>query len=75
MTTKSREPDQNIGDDFVMVSRNEPNKETAYLDAISNHIEDLSEDLRKISLSIHDNPELQFKEYHAHQDLELPHFL
>lgn len=40
-----------------------------YLDSISQYIEHLSEDLRNISVSIHDNPELQFKEYHAHQVL------
>ncbi len=40
-----------------------------YLDAISKHIEHLSDDLRTISLGIHDNPELQYKEFHAHHVL------
>ena len=46
-----------------MVSNN------SYLDAISQHIDHLSSDLRAISLSIHDNPELQYKEHHAHRVL------
>ena len=40
-----------------------------YLDAVCGHIEDLSDELREISISIHDNPELQYKEYHAHRIL------
>lgn len=57
-------------EDFVMVGHNAPmgiSHSEAYLDLISQYIEELSEDLREISLSIHDNPELQFKEYHAHR--------
>lgn len=40
-----------------------------YLDDVSSHIESLSEELRQISLSIHDHPELQYKEFHAHRVL------
>ena len=40
-----------------------------YLEAIDKHIDDLSDELRHISISIHDNPELQYKEYHAHKVL------
>lgn len=41
----------------------------SYLATISEHIETLSSDLRRISLSIHDCPELQYKEFHAHRVL------
>ncbi|KAK3117351.1 hypothetical protein LTR53_001341 [Teratosphaeriaceae sp. CCFEE 6253] len=37
-----------------------------YLDEIGAEIDHLSYNLRTISLTIHDNPELQYKEYHAH---------
>lgn len=63
---------QNPEDDFVMVEQEDLSVEEEtkdYLDSISTHIEGLSHDLRHISLSIHDNPELQFKEYHAHHVL------
>ena len=40
-----------------------------YLDAIASEIDDLSADARDISLEIHDHPELQYKEYHAHKVL------
>lgn len=59
-------------DDYIIVSNpNSPimTSKDKDLDAISKTIEDLSSDLRRISLSIHDNPELQFKEYHAHKVL------
>lgn len=39
------------------------------LDLISHIVETASWDLRRISLTIHDNPELQFKEFHAHEVL------
>ena len=59
-------------DDFVMIEQEdslEAAAEKDHLDAISGNIEDLSDELRHISLSIHDKPELQFKEYHAHRVL------
>jgi hypothetical protein len=40
-----------------------------FLDDVSKAIEDLSADLRRVSLEIHDNPELQYKEFHAHDVL------
>lgn len=40
-----------------------------YLDDISQHVESLSHELTGISLSIHDQPELQYKEFHAHHVL------
>ena len=46
----------------------EPTK-NAMLDAVDRTIGQLSADLRDISISIHDNPELQFKEHHAHKVL------
>jgi metal-dependent amidase/aminoacylase/carboxypeptidase family protein len=61
-----------VEEDFVMVEHTDiPNVAASkdYLKVIDEHIESLSDDLRHISLSIHDNPELQFKEYHAHRVL------
>lgn len=40
-----------------------------YLSFISSHIDSISSALRPISLKIHDNPELNFKEYIAHATL------
>lgn len=40
-----------------------------HLDEIFQYVESLSRDLRDVSLSIHDNPELQYKEFHAHKVL------
>ena len=48
-----------------MIERNDALRGSDYLDTISENIDDLSEDLSRISLRIHDDPELQFKEYHA----------
>jgi metal-dependent amidase/aminoacylase/carboxypeptidase family protein len=59
-------------DDFVMVDTSDLDGSRSsddFLDDISSAIEDLSSDLRSISLSIHDHPELQYKEFHAHQAL------
>lgn len=62
--------DNNLLNDFVMVEKTHDIAETSsYLDDISSGIESLSTELREISLSIHDNPELQYKEYHAHKVL------
>lgn len=38
-----------------------------YLSEISDIVDDLSSGLRKLSLDVHDHPELQYKEYHAHK--------
>ena len=61
-----------LQDDFVMIERDDKpggsdNKD--YLDAICEQIEGISDDLRQISISIHDDPEVQYKEYHAHKIL------
>lgn len=60
-----------LDDDFVMIEANEiPDASSKdYLKIVDEHVESLSDDLRQISLSIHDNPELQYKEYHAHKVL------
>jgi hypothetical protein len=56
-------------DSFHEVPKMAHNIANDYLDDVSKAIEDLSADLRTISLEIHDNPELQFKEFHAHDVL------
>lgn len=40
-----------------------------YLSLISAHISSLTPQLRNLSLSIHSNPELRYKEFHAHEVL------
>lgn len=40
-----------------------------YLDFVSSYIDSISETLRPISLKIHDNPELNFEEFIAHETL------
>lgn len=40
-----------------------------YLDFVSTYIDSISEILRPISLKIHDNPELSYKEFIAHETL------
>lgn len=40
-----------------------------YLDFVSLYIDSISEILRVISLKIHDNPELNFEEFIAHETL------
>ena len=59
-------------DSYVMV---QPNADddladvSDYLDTIGDEVDKLSPDVRTISLDIHDHPELQYKEYHAHRIL------
>ncbi|KAK4899716.1 hypothetical protein LTR27_002982 [Elasticomyces elasticus] len=60
------------GDDsYILIDSNaeamSANKD--FLEAIGNEIDSLSADMRTISLEIHDHPELQFKEFHAHKVL------
>lgn len=58
--------------DFVIVDESAetpPESSADYLDAISHYTESISSCLCNISLEIHDHPELQYKEYHAHQVL------
>ena len=59
-------PSLNDTESYVMI---EKTVSPDYLDAISKDTESISDDLRTINLSIHDNPELQFKEFHAHRVL------
>ncbi len=40
-----------------------------YLDFVSEYIDSISETLRPINLKIHDNPELNYKEFIAHDAL------
>ncbi|CAK4033839.1 Peptidase M20 domain-containing 2 [Lecanosticta acicola] len=54
-------------DDAVMVDR--PNAPSQYLHSISTYVQDIKRELRKLSIEIHDNPELQYKEFHAHNVL------
>jgi hypothetical protein len=43
------------------------NNDTSYIDAISDYVDSISDDLWNISKTIHDNPELGFKEVKAHE--------
>ncbi|KAH0027970.1 hypothetical protein KCU78_g3790, partial [Aureobasidium melanogenum] len=69
---------EHIEDDYVLVSApNLPTTNTAptssstpsHLSTISIYIDHLSPKLRHLSLFIHDNPELNYKEYKAHASL------
>lgn len=53
-------------DDFVMVQKIEKGQ---FLDEIAKNIDAFSAELREVSLEIHDHPELQYKEFHAHKVL------
>lgn len=57
--------------DFVMVERDAslPPGEDDLLQIASQYVESVSDELRTISLKIHDDPELQYKEHHAHSVL------
>ena len=67
------QPLSGTGTEYVIVDRGfDVMNETCgqdYLDTISLHIDSLSDDLRRVSLEIHDHPELQYKEHHAHKVL------
>ncbi len=54
---------------FVLLTKVSAKGEKSYLDKLSDAVEGISSELRDISLSIHDNPELQYKEFHAHRVL------
>ncbi|KAI5235815.1 hypothetical protein E4T43_09001 [Aureobasidium subglaciale] len=63
--------DNTIDDDYILIPH--PNNIIAkeattpnYLSTISSHIDTLSPKLRGISLAIHDNPELSYKEFKAY---------
>jgi hypothetical protein len=62
--------DHSIGDDFVMIEGADNDELWSdHLSAISDFVDELSQDVRTISLEIHDHPELQYKEHHAHKVL------
>jgi hypothetical protein len=42
------------------------NNETSYVEAISDYVDSISDDMWNISKTIHNNPELGFKEVKAH---------
>lgn len=56
-----------LGDDpsFVMLEKQDED----FLHHISAYVDALSAELRDVSLEIHDHPELQYKEFHAHDTL------
>ncbi|KAK4541708.1 hypothetical protein LTR36_007417 [Oleoguttula mirabilis] len=62
-------------EDFVMVEHDAEGADrplddgSDFLAIISQYTETVSSSLRAISLDIHDNPELQYKEHHAHKAL------
>ena len=57
--------------DFVMVEQDAslPPGEDDLLQITSQYVESVSDELRTISLKIHDDPELQYNEHHAHSVL------
>ncbi|KAK6003377.1 hypothetical protein QM012_001222 [Aureobasidium pullulans] len=63
-----------IEDDYVVVSAPDPpsiftapsSSAPSHLSTISTYIDHLSPELRRLSLLIHDNPELNYKEYKAY---------
>lgn len=54
-------------EDFVMVEHQHPG--SPYLRSISAYVDDINDELRRVSIEIHDHPELQYKEFHAHEIL------
>lgn len=61
-------------EDFVMVETSQEASVpvvngTNHLDFISKYTDEHSSGLRQLSLAIHDNPELGYKEHHAHKVL------
>ncbi|KAK0255933.1 hypothetical protein LTS09_009235 [Friedmanniomyces endolithicus] len=67
----SSAPADSEDNSYVMVNPNvgHPTSSPDYFTAICAEVDNLSADLRTISLEIHDNPELQYKEFHAHKVL------
>ena len=63
------EESTSLGDSFIMIDRTSAGSKKDHLKRVSHLLDSLSDELREISLSIHDKPELQFKEYHAHKVL------
>ncbi|KAK1086890.1 hypothetical protein LTR48_003106 [Friedmanniomyces endolithicus] len=67
----SSAPADSEDNSYVMVNPNvgHPTSSPDYFTAICAEVDNLSADLRTISLEIHDIPELQYKEFHAHKVL------
>lgn len=55
--------------DLNYVCRADLSQDSAYLGFISSYIDSLDEILRPINLRIHDNPELNYEEFIAHETL------
>ncbi|KAF4979133.1 hypothetical protein FZEAL_4623 [Fusarium zealandicum] len=51
----------------TLESRQKKNEASQYVDAVSDYIDSMDEELWKINKNIHDNPELGFKEVKAHK--------
>ncbi|KAF7982808.1 hypothetical protein HWV62_25737 [Athelia sp. TMB] len=62
-------PDDGHDVDSLAASLHEHAEHSDVLDAIESCIDSASEDLRKLSIQIHDLPELKFEEKHAHDAL------
>ncbi|KAJ0110226.1 peptidase m20 [Diaporthe amygdali] len=56
-------------EDWVFVSRDCDQPEPPYLRDISSHVDSIADSLWPVNKKIHDNPELNYKEYIAHEAL------
>ncbi|KAG9843464.1 hypothetical protein KCU98_g7701, partial [Aureobasidium melanogenum] len=73
----SRLMDEHTEDDYVLISKPDPpttstapsSSASSHLATISTYVDHLSPELRHLSLLIHDNPELNYKEYKAYASL------
>ncbi|KAE8445978.1 hypothetical protein EG329_012617 [Mollisiaceae sp. DMI_Dod_QoI] len=69
VSTSGKDEARDPGPELDIFSPNGSSMQTDYLDFVSEYIESISETLRPISLKIHDNPELNFEEFIAHETL------
>jgi metal-dependent amidase/aminoacylase/carboxypeptidase family protein len=62
-----------LDDDYVFINAEDaeerPGEEVGHLGDISGFIDDIASELWKINKTIHDNPELGYKEFIAHKTL------
>ncbi|KAI1330830.1 hypothetical protein F5Y16DRAFT_361312 [Xylariaceae sp. FL0255] len=58
-----------LEDDFVFITHDDVNDDHDTLDGISQYIESIADELWRVNKKIHDNPELGFKEFIAHETL------
>ncbi|KAI3401498.1 hypothetical protein diail_10932 [Diaporthe ilicicola] len=56
-------------DDWVLVSHDDDRPEPPYLRGISSYVDGIADSLWPVNKKIHDNPELMFKEFIAHDTL------